>query len=103
MGKSGRIEQNKRNLLVFGCMDAFNQLVLGVALQEVQFDATLLGLLLQLLVDLFQGGCAIYAGLTAAKQVQIGAMQNQYFSHLVSLTQLNCVNMPKFRAYVSKF
>ena len=32
-------------------------------------------------LDVGQGGCAVHAGLALAQEVEVGAVQNQYFFH----------------------
>ncbi|MCY1554359.1 hypothetical protein D9M68_909250 [compost metagenome] len=43
--------------------------------------AGLAGAALQVLVDLGQGGCAVFVGLAGAQQVEVGAMQDEQGGH----------------------
>ena len=77
VGERGRVEQNEIDAFRGGAVDAFDQFVLGVALQMLQVVSGLGGLVHQCLIDLRQGGGAVLVRLAAAQQVQVGPVQDE--------------------------
>jgi len=72
-----RIDQDEVHAFAARGMDALDQLVLGIRLQMQQMMARGTGALLQILIDLRQRHRAIDTGLAGAKQIEIGAVQDQ--------------------------
>lgn len=81
VGKSSRIDDDEVDGFVTRGMNAFDQLMLGVALQAEQMMPLLAGQFAQVLVDLIQCRRAVDAGFTAAEAVQVGSVEDQDAGH----------------------
>src|SRR4249919_747367 len=81
VGEGGRVDQDEVGAVAACGLDAFDQQVLGIALETAQRMPGFLGAGGQASIDLGQRGAAIDSRLAFAEQIEIGAMQDEELSH----------------------
>jgi hypothetical protein len=78
VGISGSVDDDRVGGV--GCLlNPFNQLPLKIGLSEIDIHANISALSLTLPGDIIEGLCAVYVGLSCAKQVEVGAVENECF------------------------
>ena len=75
------INDDELDLFLFCLVDPLNQSMLGIGLKAGQAVTQARGGCNQILVDIFEGGRAVYLRLPFPEQVQVGPMQYQYLCH----------------------
>ena len=81
MGEGSRIDEDEIHPFVTRGMDAFDQQVLGVALQVLQAMPLRRGAGFGVGAELGQGGGPLDAPLAGAQEIQVGPVQYQHMRH----------------------